>query len=103
MPGGLDQFYLVFGLDPATVRLGRRNPNAAGGLPLLDLRCPRAREFHVQLQHPALGIEASQFAMLSLFFPRKQGDFPRKTGRRLSRNGQSLRGIRDLDNFFKSK
>src|SRR6202521_4354500 len=36
-------------------------------------------------------------------FSRKQGDFPRKTGRRLSTNGQSLRVIRDLDNFFKSK
>ena len=34
---------------------------------------------------------------------RKQGDFPRITGRRLSKNGQSLRGIRDLDNFSKSK
>ena len=40
---------------------------------------------------------------LSLFFSQKQGDFPRKTGRRLSTNGQSLRGIRDLDNFSKSK
>src|ERR1700694_5676364 len=34
---------------------------------------------------------------------RKQGDFPRITGRRLSTNGQSLSGIRDLDNFSKGK
>ena len=30
------------------------------------------------------------------------GRFSKKTGRRLSTNGQSLRGIRDLDNFSKS-
>src|ERR1700674_2660963 len=36
-------------------------------------------------------------------FSRKQADFPRKTGRRLTTNGQSLRGMRDLDNFSKSK
>src|ERR1700674_2865167 len=36
------------------------------------------------------------------FFP-ETGRFPRKTGRLLSTNGQSLRGIRDLDDFSKSK
>jgi hypothetical protein len=36
-------------------------------------------------------------------FSRKQGDFPRKTGRRLSTNGQSLRGIRDLDHFLQKQ
>jgi hypothetical protein len=34
---------------------------------------------------------------------RKQGDFPRKTGRRLSTNGQSLRGIRDLKQITERK
>src|ERR1700692_2152651 len=33
----------------------------------------------------------------------KHGEFPRKTGWRLSINGQSLRPIRDLGNFFQSK
>jgi hypothetical protein len=36
-------------------------------------------------------------------FPRKTGRFPGKTGRQLSTNGQSPRGIRDLDDFSKSK
>jgi hypothetical protein len=44
-----------------------------------------------------------QVALTIPVFSRKQGDFPRKTGRRLSTNGQSLRGIRDLDHFSKSK
>jgi hypothetical protein len=39
----------------------------------------------------------------TLLFPPETGRFPRKTGRRLSTNGQSLRRIRDLDNFSKSK
>jgi hypothetical protein len=39
----------------------------------------------------------------SLFFFPETGRFSRKTGRRLSTNGQSLRGIRDLDDFSKSK
>ncbi len=36
-------------------------------------------------------------------FSRKQGDFQEKQGGDLSTNGQSLRGIRDLDDFSKSK
>jgi hypothetical protein len=40
--------------------------------------------------------------MFPCFFP-ETGRFLRKTGRRLSTNGQSLRGIRDLDDFSKSK
>jgi inhibitor of KinA len=36
------------------------------------------------------------------FFP-ETGRFSKKNRRRLSTNGQSLRGIRDLDNFSKSK
>ena len=39
------------------------------------------------------------FSLIWLF--RKQGDFPKKTGRRLSTNRESLREIRDLDNFSK--
>src|ERR1700693_1314896 len=39
----------------------------------------------------------------TLFRAEKQGDFPRITGRRLNKNRQSLRVIKDLDNFSKSK
>ena len=36
-------------------------------------------------------------------FSQETGRFSRKTGRQLSTNGQSPRGIRDLDDFSKSK
>jgi hypothetical protein len=49
-----------------------------------------------------LGVREAARMVFSLF-PRKQGSFPRKTGRRSSTNGQSPRGIRDFDNFSKSK
>jgi hypothetical protein len=41
--------------------------------------------------------------MVPPVFSRKQGDFQEKQGGDLSTNGQSLRGIRDLDDFSKSK
>ena len=47
---------------------------------------------------PWLSISATR----SVCCPRIPVFFPRKTGRRLSTNGQSPRGIRDLDNFSKS-
>jgi hypothetical protein len=45
----------------------------------------------VTLERMATGIDAQRHQLrrrTALFFPRKQGYFPRKTGRRLSTNGQ---------------
>jgi aerobic-type carbon monoxide dehydrogenase small subunit (CoxS/CutS family) len=44
----------------------------------------------------------AEIPRIPVFFP-ETGRFPRKTGRLLSTNGQSLRGIKDLDDFSKSK
>src|SRR6202030_1625155 len=58
--------------------------------PAMSTRC-NVRSLHLR-----------KFLAIPVFFP-ETGRFPRKTGRRLSTNGQSLRGIRDLDDFSKSK
>ena len=49
-----------------------------------------------------IAARSSQDCCTTCFFP-ETGRFSKKTGRRLSTNGQSLRGIRDLGNFSKSK
>ena len=77
------------------VRMGARQPFRG------DL--PRGRDAVAEHRMPA-GADCLRSAANDHSIPiisRKQGDFPRKTGRRLSTNGQSPRGIRDLDNFSK--
>jgi hypothetical protein len=48
-------------------------------------------------------VRPENFLMGSLFFPGNREIFQKKQGGDLSTNAQSLRGIRDLDNFSKSK